>query len=83
MAFAAVGGSVTGDGAAAAKTDRFAGIGDTLCASQQGEDMSSECLAWSEDEMTDGAMHYVTVASSDAEAGMTTLNRIKATDEAF
>ena len=83
VAFAAVGGSVTGGGAAVAKADRFVGIGDTLCANQQAQSMSNECMAWSENEMTDGAVRYVTVASSDLEAGITTLNRVKATNEAF
>ena len=83
VVFAAIGGSVTSDNATVAKADRFAGIGDTLCASQSQPNLSSECLAWSENEIAEGTGRYVTVASSDAETGITTLNRIEATSEAF
>ena len=78
-----VGGSMTGDRAAEAKTDRFAGIGDTLCASQEWPNISNECLAWSEGEIIDGAVRYVTLASTDQEAGVTTLARVPASDEAY
>ncbi len=75
-------GSVSGD-RAATKTDRFATAADSLCAGQYGPARSSECLAWSQGEMTEGTVRYVTLTSTDADAGVTTLTRVQATDEAF
>lgn len=83
VAVATLGGSMTADRAQAVKADRFAGIGDTFCANQEWPNISSACLAWSEGEITEGAVRYVTVASTDFDAGITTLARVTPADEGY
>jgi hypothetical protein len=83
VAVATLGGSLHGE-RAAAKADRFTSIGDTLCAGQEWPNISNECLAWSEGEIIEAsAVRYVTLAATDHAAGLTTLTRVKAADEAY
>lgn len=78
VAAATLGGSVA-PSEPATKGDRFAVIGDSLCAGQVWPNLTSECLAWSEGEAA--PVRFVTMASHDADRSVTTLLRIPAAIE--
>ncbi|RAH98967.1 hypothetical protein DLJ53_25400 [Acuticoccus sediminis] len=79
IAAATLGGSMS-QSTAATKTDRFAVVGDSLCAGQAWPNLSSECLAWADGDETGGPVRFVTVASHDKTRQVTTLNRMPAAD---
>ncbi|WP_075219125.1 hypothetical protein [Acuticoccus yangtzensis] len=74
IAAATLGGSMA-EGTAAPKSDRFAVVGDSLCAGQAWPNLSSECLAWSEGQAVASPVRFVTIASSDKSARVTKLER--------
>lgn len=82
IAAATVGGTMS-EGAAAPKSDRFAVVGDSLCAGQAWPNLTSECLAWSEGETSAAPVRYVTLASHDKSQQMTTLHRVAPEDGAL
>lgn len=56
------------------KTDRFATMGDSLCAGQAWPNLSIECLAWVEGTpLTD--VRFITIAKQDRGERTTTLTR--------
>jgi hypothetical protein len=72
---ATLGGTLAGGSAASvAKTDRFATIGDTLCAGQAWPNLTPECLAWVEGTPPTG-VRFITVANHDRAERTTTLTR--------
>lgn len=73
---ATLGGSVSSD-RPAVKTDRFATLGDTLCAGQDWPNLSNECLAWTQGEVSNQSIRFVTVAENNIEASTTTLVRMR------
>ena len=75
IAAATLGGSMS-HGAAAPKSDRFAVVGDSLCAGQAWPNLTSECLAWSEGEGSSSPVRFVTIASHDVPGRVTTLERV-------
>jgi hypothetical protein len=79
---ATLGGAMTGD-RAAPKADRFAATDKALCAGQQWPNLTNECLAWSEGTDTAGSVRFVTVAATDADAGVTTLTRTRTDASSF
>ena len=76
VAAATLGGSMSSD-APAVKGDRFKVIGESLCANQEWPNISNECLVWSEGHSDDDAVRFVTLASQDGDAGVTTLTRVR------
>jgi len=72
---ATIGGTIAGDRAATAKSDRFAVVGDTLCEGQTWPNLTPECLAWKKGEPLEGDVRFVTFVETDEEAGVTTLTR--------
>lgn len=82
VAVATLGGTIAGDGAAP-KADRFATMGDILCANEVWPNLSAQCLAWSEGELVEGSVRFVTLASTNAVAGTTTLTRVAEETEAY
>jgi len=62
---------------AAPKADRFAVIGDELCAGQIWPNLTPACLAWSGGDAVGGRVRFVTVRNADAAAGTTTLTRVR------
>lgn len=62
----------------AEKTDRFAIVGDTLCDGETWPHLSPECLSWAKGETTQGAVRFVTKATTDRDARVTTLTKIPA-----
>lgn len=73
---ATLGGTFAADDAVAKKTDRFAMASDSLCEGQTWPNLTPECLAWQKGE-TAGDVRFVTIASHDKEAGVTTLTRAR------
>lgn len=71
---ATLGGTIAGE-TAAPKADRFAVVGDSLCHGQEWPNITSECLAWSEGAPIPGTIRFVTLSTTDVEAGLTTLTR--------
>ncbi|UOM33927.1 hypothetical protein [Acuticoccus sp. I52.16.1] len=82
IAAATLGGSMS-HGAAAPKSDRFAVVGDSLCAGQAWPNLTSECLAWSEGESNASPVRFVTMASHDKSSQITTLHRVAPEDAAL
>lgn len=80
VAAATFGGSLATK-SAAAKSDRFAVMGDNLCAGQSWPNLTEECLAWSEGDPSAQPVRYVTFASTDVAAASTTLTRVRAASE--
>lgn len=74
---ATLGGTLAGDHVVTAKADRFAVIGDELCADQVWPNLTPECLAWSEGEPIEGQVRFVTVHDTDATTMTTTLTRVR------
>ncbi|MEM7693794.1 MAG: hypothetical protein AAF318_05040 [Pseudomonadota bacterium] len=74
---ATLGGTLAGDDVVTPKADRFAVIGDELCAGQDWPNLTPECLAWSEGESIGGQVRFITVNDTDASARTTTLTRVR------
>jgi len=76
VGIATLGGTFAGNQATAIKADRFAMVGDELCEGQSWPNLTPECLTWAEGESS-GPVRFVTMATTDASAGTTTLTRVR------
>jgi hypothetical protein len=81
VGIATLGGTLSGSApAVAAKTDRFATAGDSLCEGQSWPNLSPECLSWVEGAPL-GKVRFITVATHDRAAQTTTLTRVRDASE--